>query len=628
MSGPETLDPEFELVLDNAEVTALSLDREGNLWLGTRNDGLKYRRPILFTTFDVGQAEEASQDLVDIHQDARGRIWTGNRFGTLFRWEEGAFRAVSLERDPFDETMFIMADGPEGGLLFGTEHQGVWMLNSEGLAPYLTSRGPIDRAIASLFRDRWDRLWVGRLGLELGYHDAERYVRVLDRSTHPGKMVFDFLEDSRGNLWIGGTEGVVLLPDGDPDPEGLVRLLPGVPVLALHEDETGTIWMASPSGGLIRMDPESFHHLSIGTEEGLGCDEIVQLLEDDQGYFWLVCPRGILRVSRAELAGFSGRDGGGFSVAAFNLSDGVRGMGLAGTKIREGHLLFATDQGVVAVDPSRVSLNAVPPGVVIHSATVDGRVGKSPSGGAPLEMKSGGLLQIEARAVTFRGTEALTYRYRLEGEEDGWTRVFNAGALTVQYPKLKPGDYLFRVTAANNHGVWSEETTSLAISVQPTLLQKTWFRTLFLLAVLSALGASGRFVRKRQERLRNKYHKARISEEAAAVCHQALLRALEVEGIYRDRDLSLNSLARCLGVAPHHLSQVINQRFQKNYPQLINEYRVREAKRILLADGEKDPKIITIAFQVGFNTLNSFNRAFKKQVGMTPTQFRKEHRGP
>ena len=75
-------------------------------------------------------------------------------------------------------------------------------------------------------------------------------------------------------------------------------------------------------------------------------------------------------------------------------------------------------------------------------------------------------------------------------------------------------------------------------------------------------------------------------------------------------------------VQPHHISQVINELEEKHFSDYINTYRIEDAKKMLLAS---DHKIIHVAYDTGFNNKASFNNAFKKHTGMSPTQYKEYH---
>ncbi len=96
---------------------------------------------------------------------------------------------------------------------------------------------------------------------------------------------------------------------------------------------------------------------------------------------------------------------------------------------------------------------------------------------------------------------------------------------------------------------------------------------------------------------------------------------LDQEKVYLDPNLTLPRLAEKLQVQPYLLSQIINSHYHQSFPDFINTFRVEDAKA-LLEDGNL--KISSIAVDCGFNTLSSFNLAFKKQTRKTPSEFRNQ----
>ena len=98
------------------------------------------------------------------------------------------------------------------------------------------------------------------------------------------------------------------------------------------------------------------------------------------------------------------------------------------------------------------------------------------------------------------------------------------------------------------------------------------------------------------------------------------------EKLFLESDLSLSKLSGLLGKSTQQISSVINQYAQRNFNDYINYYRIQNAKQLLLeADSEKYT-ISSIAFDTGFSSLSSFNGAFKKFEGITPSAFRKNER--
>lgn len=101
---------------------------------------------------------------------------------------------------------------------------------------------------------------------------------------------------------------------------------------------------------------------------------------------------------------------------------------------------------------------------------------------------------------------------------------------------------------------------------------------------------------------------------------EKILALLEKEGVFREMRLNRAALAEKVGINEQHLSRVINGHFGKNFNELINGYRIEEAKRRLRA--EPGAQITVIGFEAGFNSIASFNRVFKATVGQSPTEYR------
>ncbi|MFK7841004.1 MAG: helix-turn-helix domain-containing protein [Sphingorhabdus sp.] len=103
------------------------------------------------------------------------------------------------------------------------------------------------------------------------------------------------------------------------------------------------------------------------------------------------------------------------------------------------------------------------------------------------------------------------------------------------------------------------------------------------------------------------------------------LNAMMVEGDYRETGLTIQSLAKKLATPEHRLRGLINGKLgHRNFSSFLNGYRINEAKE-KLADRELvDLPILTIAMDLGYNSLAPFNRAFRSEAGMTPSDFRKQ----
>jgi AraC-like DNA-binding protein len=113
-----------------------------------------------------------------------------------------------------------------------------------------------------------------------------------------------------------------------------------------------------------------------------------------------------------------------------------------------------------------------------------------------------------------------------------------------------------------------------------------------------------------------------LSAERQQQIKQSLLARMASHRPYLDPLFSLSALGRQLGETPRYVSQVINTQLGMNFSDFVNGYRINEAKQ-QLADVASSRTVLEILFACGFSTKSNFNRAFKQQVGMTPSEYRK-----
>lgn len=122
-----------------------------------------------------------------------------------------------------------------------------------------------------------------------------------------------------------------------------------------------------------------------------------------------------------------------------------------------------------------------------------------------------------------------------------------------------------------------------------------------------------------------KYRNSGLTTEASRSLLQNLQWIMREERLYHDAEISLDKLANQLQASKHHVSQVINEQLGSSFFDYVNQLRVEEAKNMLAETSRSDFHVIEIAYAVGFNNKVSFNAAFKKATGMTPTEYRKNH---
>lgn len=120
-----------------------------------------------------------------------------------------------------------------------------------------------------------------------------------------------------------------------------------------------------------------------------------------------------------------------------------------------------------------------------------------------------------------------------------------------------------------------------------------------------------------------KYKKSSLTEAEKEVILSAIRKEMEKNKFFTNNLVSLSGLAKKVNSPSHHVSQVINEKLHMSFFEMIAKYRIDQAKNIIRK--EKDTKITIeeLAEKVGYNSKSSFNTAFKKHTGQTPSEFRK-----
>ena len=403
-------------------------------------------------------------------------------------------------------------------------------------------------SVGSIAQDEDGDLWVAtngglfRLFLENGALLIEK------KSFAPAEPgINQLFFDSMGAFWIGTPDGAYVRFPGDqdftyfaPDPQDPGSLDSHI-VYTIFEDQHGTVWLGTIFGGLNRFDPATRTFTSFTTEDGLPGDWIACILEDRQGYLWLGTNRGLSQFDpRTE------------TFRNYDSQDGIQGGEFFScTKTADGELYFGGLQGINAFYPGEITQNNDPPPVVITRVNLFNQPHSSdlqPDQRLELNYNEN-FISFDFAALDFNAPDNNLYAYKLEGLDQEWNQV--GTRRHAEYPDLEPGEYTFRVRAANNDGIWNEDGASVHITVQPPFWETTWFRVL-ILAVIAGAAYAGYQLRIRNLQARSRELESEVEQRTGELIlrtAEAEQRQAEIGALYRADE----ELYRYL-----HLDQVLN----------------------------------------------------------------------
>ena len=498
-------------------VTAIHEDREGNVWVATR-DGLDRFRSISAATLSAKQGL-SNNATASVLTGTDGSVWIGTYDG-LNRWVDGQL-TIYRKRNVRPASDGLKREAAQPGAPDG--------LGKARVVREIDDGGLPDDYIMSLFQDERERIWVATRG-GLAYFQNGHFARAVGIS---GEWVASIAGDGAGNLWISQQEGLARARNGtvveripwtalrskaraqsllfDSVRRGLwfgsfdggLSFLKDRQVSAsfaaadglgegivfdLRLDADGALW-ASTEGGVSRVKEGLISTLT--AKNGLPCDTVHWTMQDNDRSTWLGMACGLVRIESTELDAWLVDPKRKIQVTLLDASDGVRSSPYPSgahpfvSKTGDGKLWFGVPDGISSVDPRNLERNKLPPPVHVEELIAD-RKTFEPSAELALPPLVRDL-QIDYTALSFVAPEKVLFRYKLEGRDRDWQDAGNRRQ--AFYTDLDPGNYRFRVIACNNSGVWNEEGASLDFSIAPAYWQTNWFRALCVLGFMALLWA-------------------------------------------------------------------------------------------------------------------------------------------
>jgi len=514
------------VLLPDREVNSNKLlrDREGSLWIGTRERGLihiHHGRTDVFTKSDG----LSGNIIAGLFEDREGTIWVSTN-GGLDRFRELPATTISAKQGlPTDDAVSVLAS-TDGSIWIGG-HDGLTRWKNGQTTIFRKKDGLPDDVVSSLFQDDRGRVWVFT-GKGLAYFNDGRFLAL---KGVPSKEVYCITGDKAGNLWLSGNTGLSHMRDRrliehfpwsalgrrdqarmvlfDPQQNGIwlsfgytagVMYFKDSEVRAwysaadglgkgnvsdLRLDRDGFLWAATEVGGLSRIKDGRISTLT--TRNGLPCDIIHWSIEDDDRSLWVYTGCGLVRIARTEVDAWSADPGHRVQTTLWAADDGILLRSAspgrhnpAVAKSSDGKLWFIAGDGVQVVDPHHLADNNLPPPVHIeqiiadHTSYWQNLPGRTVSNvHLPARTRD---LQITYTALSLVAPEKVQFKYKLEGQDPDWKLAVNDRK--AEYTNLARGTHRFRVIASNNRGIWNDQGDTLEFSVDPAYYQRNWFRAM------------------------------------------------------------------------------------------------------------------------------------------------------
>ncbi len=590
-------------------VFAHTRDSAGRIWIGgqrglqrlssrVEDDG---RRTLELVT--LRGESELGGFVRSIFEDAEHNLWVGIDGGGVVRVKRS--RALELTDLRLDGTnaVFELAGADSAEMWLSFSDRSIYRMRNgvAERAPFATE--PIQST--SLGTDADGRLWIGCEGALLAWHNGVS-------SEHPLEGVTAQLHLQNGESWFGAAGQLVRFESGAPveayalsptwgaplaiapAPDAGVWLItkeyllraargdataietshsrPEAPFRSLHVDASGTLWIGTYGGGLVRWSKDTctVYH----TSNGLLDDSLGRIFGDEHS-LWINSNAGVFRVGRTELDAVASGLRDRVECVLLSMSEGNGG---GGVRTADGRMWFPSIRGVVSVAPD-VRLNETMPPVVIDDVKLDGRSIPFSSG---IVIGAGShRLEIAYSALSYADPERCSFRVRLRGRDTDW--VEGSPDRVATYTALKAGEYDFHVVASNNDGLWNATGARLDVRVDPGMFERAWFRWLGAF-VLLGLALAARHWWLGNRRLETALGQRSLAEEALRASEDTFRVVAETA---TDAIITINAsneivyanpaTARLFGVGPGDsigtsLARFIPERYRARHAEKLGAY--------------------------------------------------------
>ena len=288
-------------------------------------------------------------------------------------------------------------------------------------------------------------------------------------------------------------------------------------ILSIYKSKNNILWIGTYGGGLNKLDLKTGQFSHYFEKDGLSNNVIYGILEDNSGNLWMSTNKGLSKFNPATQ-----------TFTNYGVEDGIQGNEFnlgACYKTKDGELFFGGDNGFNSFYPD-ATINQIPPKIVLTNFIKNGN--KLSYTGSLNNVKQIDLtydennFSIEFVALHYKDPLKNQYAYQLSGIDKHW--IYTNNKRKVSYTGLLPGNYVFKIKAANCDGVWTDNPVELSIIISPPFWQQLWFilaTGIMILITVYIYGKNRAYRKLRLEKIKNEEREI-LRKRIAADFHDEL----------------------------------------------------------------------------------------------------------
>ena len=463
------------------QISAVTEDKNGNLWIGTIEGGLYQMNPETkvvrhYAFVPQNRLSILSNNINGILIDSDNHLWAytwGAGISELdLNKSQSVFHQHSNGEVPGLEDDFIMSaveDSVNRGIWFGTTHGLLFYDKKQELFSRVDFTSSVSEfeSIGSLCVDRKGRLWVG---------------------TSEGLFIVDLFSFARSHRHFNYIYLRYKLNDEKSTQVERINVV--------FQDSCGEIWLGGKSTGLYRLISDKanrFRFKHYGVKEGFYENTIYGLSEDGQGNLWIATENGLFRL-------LVGSD----TFVSYGKSDGILDNDYDSHTLyfssRYKRLYCGKDHGLCEVTLKKIPASVKERAIAISSCRVNGEDWIYETVGSLSDLSEGNKLELALSTLEYGYNRAVRIRYRQKGNEEGWMEL-SADNPVIVLSSLPGGKFQLEMQTTDLEGRWQDKISCINIQVHP-YYYKSWCFWSLLLIVIGFLSVA--FYRYKVRRLKRR----------------------------------------------------------------------------------------------------------------------------
>jgi ligand-binding sensor domain-containing protein/serine phosphatase RsbU (regulator of sigma subunit) len=577
-------------------------DREGNIWSGNYGDGLSLITPRIFSVWKFNDTVYG-HDIFSICIDQHFR-WIGTEKG-LIKTDQSSGKIIKFYSKgsglPKDTVTTIFSENTKV-LWIGTGKNGLYRMDVEyeKIIRYPVAHGVLENSITNI-TGKGNQLWIGTQKGLFSINSITNEVELF--SINHGGLPHNFINclylDSRNRLWVSTLGNMIaFIKDGKVNK---IPVYAGSGILSLGpitEDKDSRIWMGTKGSGVFLIESDSIANLTV--REGLLSNYCYSLICDNKNNIWVGHKGGLSKIRSSD-----------FSIKPIqhieNSTDAYNFNSNSVAKDQNDRVWFGSNEGLISYNQPEDSLYLAAPVLGITSVKING---EETAYRSPLVLSPGKYkITIDYLGISLKEPALVTYQYILEGY-DQWSEITKNTSIT--FNNLTEGKYTFLLKAASGDGAVTEKPLTLKFIINKPVWKKWWF---YLVNVSALILLTFSYVKRREHKfvVEKRILEEKVRERTSEI--QAQKNEIELQ---RDTITKKNvSITSSIEYASHIQNAVLppSDYVEKMFPE---NFILNKPKDIVSGDfywlSEKDNKII---FTVADCTGHGVPGAFMSILGIT-----------